>query len=642
MAISKMSLVNIESDETHLEDVLLKFSQLDNFHPIPASKIVETVGALTTLQEENPYKELLVKFEDVCLKMGIKTNIVEMDKIEFNIEEKRKYIKELVNKFESMQEVKKELNQVIEENEVALQQLEYLNEMDNISLDDVFSCKYVKVRFGRLPKNNVDKLKYYNTKPFAFKSFSEDNNYRWCMYVTPNRFEGEVDNIFSSLYFERIRIPDFIHGIPNSEIELLMQEIKDDNDQLFHVETEIEKWRKKVQVYFDEYYTSLKHLDETYESRKYVVGFNKRISIVGFVPKKEVYKVKEVFKEDSFVEVQERPAHSDYRLKPPTKLKNNWFVRPFEMFVEMYGVPAYEDIDPTPFVALTYSLLFGMMFGDLGQGLLLSLIGYIAYKWKGMQLGEIGIRIGLTSAFFGLCYGSFFGNEEILTPFFTNVLGLEEKPIEVLSSNFTMTLLLSAVAIGAILIITSICINIYIQKKRGNIGELLFSQNGVAGLLFYSAVLIGVALTIGKGIFIMTPMYIILLIVVPLLLIFFKEPLCLKIEGKDMFPDGIGGFITQSIFELLEVCLTFLANTMSFLRVGGFVLSHAGMMLVVMTISQMVGSSMSLFVIVVGNIFVMVLEGMIVGIQVLRLEFYEMFSRYFEGEGIAFKPMIER
>ena len=91
----------------------------------------------------------------------------------------------------------------------------------------------------------------------------------------------------------------------------------------------------------------------------------------------------------------------------------------------------------------------------------------------------------------------------------------------------------------------------------------------------------------------------------------------------------------QSFFELFEICLSFMTNTISYLRVGGFILSHAGMMLVVTLLTEMSGGA-GILVAILGNIFVMCLEGMIVGIQILRLEFYEMFSRFYSSDGIAF------
>ncbi|MEG2087126.1 MAG: ATPase, partial [Angelakisella sp.] len=138
---------------------------------------------------------------------------------------------------------------------------------------------------------------------------------------------------------------------------------------------------------------------------------------------------------------------------------------------------------------------------------------------------------------------------------------------------------------------------------------------------------------------VLTPWYIALFIALPLVVIFLKEPLGHLLHKKKPFPDGIGGFVLESFFEMFEVLLSFVSNTMSFLRVGGFILSHAGMMAVVMTLSGMVGAGASPVVIVIGNLFVMALEGLIVGIQVLRLEFYEIFSRFYDGDGKPFTPV---
>jgi V/A-type H+-transporting ATPase subunit I len=107
-------------------------------------------------------------------------------------------------------------------------------------------------------------------------------------------------------------------------------------------------------------------------------------------------------------------------------------------------------------------------------------------------------------------------------------------------------------------------------------------------------------------------------------------------EEEDM---TIGGFIVENFFEMFEFLLSYVSNTMSFLRVGGFVLSHAGMMLVVMTLLNMSATAAKPFTLVIGNLFVMAMEGMIVAIQIIRLEFYEIFSRFYESDGKEFEPI---
>ncbi|MFA7725484.1 MAG: V-type ATPase 116kDa subunit family protein [Candidatus Izemoplasmatales bacterium] len=379
-------------------------------------------------------------------------------------------------------------------------------------------------------------------------------------------------------------------------------------------------------------------LNRIFEAKRYVVGLGDRFTISGFTEVANVDKVKSQFEGIEDLEIDVRPPGSDKRITPPTKLKNGWFSRPFSIFVEMYGVPAYGGIDPTPFFAITYCLLFGVMFGDLGQGLLLALFGLLLAKWKKSKLGEIAIRIGLFSAFFGLLYGSFFGNEEILTPFYTEFLHMTSKPIAVLDSSSTMTLLIGAIAIGAFLIVLSIGMRMYANLKKKKYVEFFFSHNGVAGLIFYCYILTALAISmLGIGNILTWP-FLIPFIGVPLIMIFIKEPIARKHEGKKMFPSGFGGFIMEGFFELFDVILSYVTNTMSFMRIGGFILSHAGMMLVVTSLMTMVGNG-GWIVAIFGNLFVMLLEGLLVGIQVLRLEYYEMFSRYYDGDGIAFQTI---
>lgn len=636
MAITKMRLMNIITDKQHLEETLLRFSTLDNFHPELANKIVDRVSGLAVLNDANPYADLLSKVSELCAEMNLTLVKKPIDSYFINLDEANTMISKIKAKFDQIHEIKKELETVIEENKMAVIQVKNVSTME-INFDDLFSCRYLKIRVGRMPKQSVEKLQYYNNRPYIFKEFNKDEHYCWCMYITTLRYEGEVDNIFSSLHFERVRIPDFVHGTPEGAVKELEEDIQKDQEHLDHVIDTEKRFIEESAARLSELYAKLQCLNQTYEVQKYVVLLGERASISGFVPEEDVENVKQQFADIANVEVEVRPAHSDSRLTPPTKLKNNWFVRPFEMFVEMYGMPCYEDFDPTPFVALTYCLLFGIMFADVGQGLALSLIGYIAYKKLNMRLGEVGMRIGIFSAFFGLVFGSVFGNEEVLNPMF-HALGFAEKPFEVMDENFVMPLLICAISIGAVLILISMLINITQNIKNKHLGKALFSQNGVAGFVLYGSLLVGVALQMGMGIEVLTLPYILILIGIPAVLIFMQEPLERLMEHEAPFPSGFGGFFMEAFFEMFEICLTFLANTMSYLRVGGFVLSHAGMMLVVSTLMSMVGNA-SPIVFVLGNIFVMVLEGMIVGIQVLRLEFYEMFSRYFDGNGIAFKAL---
>ncbi|MBN2541121.1 MAG: V-type ATP synthase subunit I [Bacilli bacterium] len=637
MAIAKLKLFRINANVTDLDDVLEKFVNLHCVHPIKSSEFIDRVHGLTSFVSSNPCNIIYKELQDIEVENNLTIPEQSVDEADETFDKMREYIYSTHERLKKLTQHKKDSEILIKKYKDALVQVKNIENLD-ISLDDVFSCEYISARVGRLPIDSVEKLKFYRNKPFIFKSFHEEKNYAWCMYLVTNKFEREIDNIFSSLFFERIHIPDFVHGTPESAQSTLAMEIEVAENSLEITEQEIKKIFHENLTHLSHVKGELKLLSKVYDARKYVVGLGDIVSITGYVTSKDVKKLKKQYEEMKTVEIEIMPADSDKRITPPTKLKNNWFTKPFVSFMQMYGLPGYFSIDPTPILAITYSILFGMMFGDLGQGLVLALLGFLIYRKKKIQLAAIAMRIGLVSAFFGLLYGSFFGNETFLTPIFTNWLGFAKKPIEIMDPAFTMTLLLGTVLLGSFLIVTSIVINMRISIKKRDYAEFFFSHNGLAGLLFYLFVVAGIGLNLLNGTQIMIPVTILLFIVLPLLLILFKQPLNRRIHGEKMFPDKIGGFFVEGFFELFEVVLSYVTNTMSFLRVGGFMLSHAGMMLVVYTLVDMSSSIVVQSVIlVIGNLFVMGLEGLIVGIQVLRLEFYEMFSRYFEGDGIPFE-----
>lgn len=626
MAISKLELASIRFNQSHYNEVLLKLFEHSNFHPELASKFTDSVAGLSVFNKENMYEEMCVKLQDASQKYGFTLEEVEVDKQQLNVLKSKQYLDDLLLEVEKIDAVKKQLDRMLEENEEAIIQLQHVADI-NVNFDDLFSCKYLQVRFGKLPLAHIRKLEYYEALPFVFKSFHDDLQYTWCMYITTPANAPEIDNIFSSLYFERIHIPEFVHGEPELAISEIQEEANVAMSQSAILEKRIEAVFARERDKINHLYTISKHLNEVFIMQKYIVVIGERLTIYGFVPTKDSKTFKASFQEIEDVQVDITPANSDARLSPPTKLTSNWFARPFKMFVEMYGVPSYSDVDPTMFVALSYTLLFGIMFGDVGQGLLLSLVGFIVYKKMGMELGAVGVRLGFSSAIFGVVFGSVFGNEHILTPFFN-----------AMDANNTMTLLLAAVSLGIVLIIIAMIFNMALNFRKKNLGEALFSQNGVCGFIFYVSIL-GMVITTMLGIDIVNIITISILVIIPILGVFLKEPLSRKLEHKKMFPDGFGAFFMEGFFELFEVVLSFVTNTMSFLRVGGFVLSHAGMMLVVYTLATMCGGIWYWVILVLGNIFVMGLEGLIVGIQVLRLEFYEMFSRYYEGNGIPFQSI---
>jgi len=646
LSITKMQLASITGSMEQLDNVLLRLSAHEDFHQEQAPFSEGKGHGFVKISGENPYTELLSQATNLGMAMGYPLASQTSAPAGFSnplvpLEKVKEFLDDLQRKFDRLKNQERVLKSRVELHQNILAQLDHIEGLE-ASIDDLADTEYLSVRMGRLPADNLSKLAYYQDQDFVFATFDFDGRYYWGAYFTIRELAPEIDDIFSSLFFEPMLVSDEVHGVPEEARKRFLNQLEDENHSLDLVAKKLAQIKEDNSSELLGYYYKLKSLQETYELRRYVYELNGTFYILGFVPMEQVGDFIADFEDISDVKVSIRPADSDKRLTAPTKLKNNWLVRPFEMFVDMYGVPSYTDIDPTPFVAITYSLLFGIMFGDVGQGLVISLVGFFMWKWKKMALGPILERIGIVSAFFGLVYGSVFGFEHLLDPMY-HAMGFKEKPIEVMSNSTTNTILLSAVGIGAVLIIVCIIMNICLGVKQKNWERALLSQNGIAGLVFYSYVLVAACGKLLFGFNILNPICIILFVVIPVLVMFLKEPLEKFIEKrKDIKPEGgIAAYLIESFFELFDVMLSFITNTMSFLRVGGFILSHAGMMAVVSTLANMVGSGASPIVVVIGNIFVMAMEGLIVGIQALRLEFYEIFSRFYDGSGKPFVPISQ-
>ncbi len=144
-------------------------------------------------------------------------------------------------------------------------------------------------------------------------------------------------------------------------------------------------------------------------------------------------------------------------------------------------------------------------------------------------------------------------------------------------------------------------------------------------------------IVMGKNIF--TTPFILLAVVLPIILMFAANPLTKLLTGQeDWKPESVGMFFVEGFFELFETFLAYLSNTLSFLRVGAFAISHAGMMMVVYLLSQGADGGYSIGGLIFGNIFITVLEAVLVCIQVMRLHYYEMFGRFYESGGVKFNP----
>ena len=600
MAIVKMKYVSVATDESHIDEMVLDGVHSGLLHAVHAADIINEDNGGHLINDENPYSGYLQTLQNFAHSVNYTLDPERAPKKHYTNEEMDAFIDELDETFG----LETDANTVL----LTPDDEQALGALSECGFERMHACQYLNFGFGRLPRESYKKLSMYKDEIFVHHHVHETPQYVWMLYVTSDSYVDKVRKIFKDLYFEPIDIP------------------------MIDVKKQLEHYKDQI----DDIYAFCNEENSVHELYPYIAEINEKYLLSGFVKEDEVDHYKAIFKDlPSTIEVKDPSEVPD--LECPTLLKNNWFAKPFEMFLGMYGVPKYTDFDPTGFMAFTYCLLFGIMFGDLGQGLVLFILGLVFEK-NGQIFGIIN-RCGITSMIFGFLFGSVFGYEELLNPIHQSLFGVREKLFDVMAQSSTMLLLIGAVAIGAVLILTTQCMNIVNRFKHHQLGDAIFSQNGIAGLVFYGGIVFAIVATMLLGWNVLNPVYLGIFIVLPVISFVMKEPLSNAVEHKTVKPEeGWGGYIAQSIFELIDVLLTFVTNSMSYLRVGGFVLSHAGMMLVVMTLVEMTGKA-GVAVLIFGNIFVMVLEGLIVGIQTLRLEYYEMFSRYYDAGGVQFNAL---
>lgn len=637
MAIAKMKLVNITGQYSRLNDTIRACLDSGCYHPENTAGLMEQVHGFTHINEENPYGAALAKITEILRLSGIPAKPLEGDSEEYTLAEIQEYFTQLDERLLSMQKTAAGLEKELYEIDEAREQLKHFFGL-HIRLEEVFACQFIEVRFGRIPAESYEKLKAYTVNPYVlFFPCSSDNQYYWGMYVTPVSQKENIDRIFQSLFFERLWIPSAV-GAPEEAAAQLERQREEKSMELAEIRQKIQEYTDKEQQKCRRIYTQILRNYEIYETRKFSAKRGNTFMQIGWVPADQTEKIASRLEQVEGIEFQIEEPEVLERAKPPSRLKNIRALRPFEFFVKMYGVPSYDEIDPTPFVALTYTVLFGIMFADLGQGLVLALAGLLMYKLKGMELGRILIPCGISGAVFGLIFGSFFGFEHALDPLY-HAIGFEEKPIEIMDS--VNSILIVSLAIGMLLVVCAMLLSIYSGFRRREWGEVLFGVNGICGLSVYGCALaLAGGAVLGKKI----PVLPVALpgIVLPLLLIYLREPLSGLVERKPRWqPEKWGEYLMQSFFELFEAVLSYVTNTVSFLRVGAFVLVHAGMMTTFLYLSELVGGGIpGALMLVFGNGFVILLEGLLVGIQVLRLEFYEMFSRFYQGRGRPFTPAV--
>jgi V/A-type H+-transporting ATPase subunit I len=478
---------------------------------------------------------------------------------------------------------------------------------------------FLNLFIGMVPRENVRQLEeavgLASHLLYNFMTAGETAN---VIIVGPRgEHESEIHSVLQAADFRALPIPPELRSEPEKirrDIAARRARLASDKAE---IENRLQAWGESIRDELLNARRSLAMAEPFVRLDTSVRSAGQLAALTGWVPARDIGVLEQALGNslaNPFLLTVRDPERTE-RALVPTALRKSRLLAPFETLIRQYGIPRYGEIDPTPLFAVTFVLMFGMMFGDIGHGLLIALAGWY-FRSKLKRFTQFAVLAGLSATLFGFLYGSLFGYEEILHPLWIAPL---TDPIYML----TMALIW-----GVGFLVTVSLISIHNRLVVGQRLEAVFDNNGVVSLTLYLSVLSGLYHT-AQGDDFGWPAAVTALAAL-LALMGFKWH-----EVKA--PLGERALVV--FIETLETLTGYVSNTLSFLRVAAFSLNHVALAIAVFTLAGMMDTAGHWITVVLGNLFILVLEGGIVTIQTLRLEYYEGFSRFYFGDGREFEPL---
>lgn len=607
--------------------------------------------------EENPSKEIFDKLQ--LIRSYLKID----DLFEYTIEP----ILPIEDSFKKASEIIGIIDQIQERDVKAQEELKKLKDAYTeassfanlkVSYGQLEHLSFLTMRIGKLDPAAFDDLQFALGERAILVPLGDDKTK--IMAAASRKARFALDTELKRFGFVPLEVPKDFKGVPDDMLEGLKNQIVDAEKVIKSIEEERDSFAK---THKDDLLNLLQIFSvgsQVYAVKSKLESTQLVYRVSGWIPEYE----SDIFVKELDDLAEGRVSVRQYkpeeiasvkqgREQVPVKLKHGKFVKSFENIIFSYGAPKYGTIDPTPFVAVFFTILFGIMFGDAGQGLVLLLIGVLLHfkliKIKGWnRYGLIFIAIGCSSSIMGLLTGEFFANADLLKPFGLWLTGLfvgKENAfapvLHLMPSSETITIVFIffgfTLSVGFVINSIGLVINFINNISQKKWGHAFFGKTGLSGALFFWYVII---LAIRIAAF-KHPISVFDWVFIGLTLvgIFFAHPLENLVDGhRPIFENGFGSALIEGIVEVMEVVSSYLSNTVSFLRVGAFALSHAVLGYIIYTMNNLVGGVGGIAISVIGNVIVIVLEGMIVAIQVIRLQYYEFFSKFFSETGREFKP----
>jgi len=628
---SLMELVGIVILKEKLDEFTPSLVKLSIFQPVDISVIEKDIYSLkkSDIEKETAYLEdLELKLNNLAKRLNIPLKLKELKS--FNIETIERILDDISKEFEPLFNKYEELKNNLKTKELSFLHLKKYFPLP-IKLDK--NLTFLDIFFGSISQKDLniilEKLKGINYLFYPIKSETDGLKFMLICLKKDSNFIKKIlqETSYKSLEFlpQEKEVYKDLEDTINLEIKKIKEEIKDINEKIISLSRKNEEILKDI-------YTFIRVKKSVISAKEYFYTTDKTAIIFGWVPEEEKDKLVSILKKlgcEFYIEEKKTKELNLPKEEIPVKMKHNKFIKPFELLIENFDLPRYGTIDPTVFVAISFLFMFGAMFGDLGHGLLLILIGLFTKRSKKDKIKKISallIYSGISSSLFGILYGSFFGLECIPS--------ILINPMRDIFGAFKISIIF-----GVILISFGILLNILNALRDRDYIKAIFDKAGlVVGIIYWLILGLIVKLFIKNSK--VEPIYTFLIFI--FLTILFLRPLIEMFFNKER-KENIFIMFMENFVEIFESFIGYFANTISFIRISAFSLAHIGLFLAIFELSKIVkdigGGILSILVIIFGNIFIVFLEGMIVTIQTLRLNYYEFFSKFFVPAKEHYKPL---
>jgi len=650
LSSAPMELFSVIILDQDLEKVAEMILRLGVLHLVKINELetwAQDLESAKTSQQQDTFFELEARIKNILKRLGGPKGINE-EFAEYGT--RPDSIEELTNK---LNQIEKDINPELAGKESLEEQLraqeEMLKQVEILGPAEISSAAggrytYLEIVTGKINNQNLVSLEnVLKDVPNVILPFRPTGNASTVLVITLKKDHLVQEKALNEASFQRISVPEELGRIPGDVKLGIEKNIKLIKEKLSNFDATLNGHRKRLRPLLLDCLRQVTQKSAILNAQGYFQKSARTYSISGWIPvyqrERLIGGIKKLTGERCYIreeDPEDVQAIREKREQVPVLLSNPDLIRPFELLIRSYGIPEYNTLDPTILVALSFLIMFGAMFGDVGQGLVLLISGFFLLRSKKEFVSKAGTLIaycGASSAFFGFLYGSIFGMEGIIP-------SLWMKPMDNIPAFLRL-----AVIFGIGMISLGVIINIINAIRTRNVILGIFDKAGlISGIIYWTGIGLAVKYFLLRSAPV-DPKLLLGLVGLPILVLFLKAPVegIIVKKGK-IFPDGLLTYFIETIIEVAEIFMGYLANTISYIRIAAFALAHAGLFIAVFSLADMVRNSSGgqfwpVLIIILGNIFILLLEGLVVTIQGIRLEYYEFFSKFFVTEGKEYKPV---